>query len=126
MSISKPEIQNFHTSEASINGRSIFVHPLRTFLISDLVFQDKKNIFASFIKIISSFIGWNFLHLNEWKVVLMAPGKVCKRIISISSTCSTSPITMKIYQQVCSVKKSKSAKFPDDISIEGVMTSQII
>ena len=56
----------------------------------------------------------------------MAPEKVCKRVISISSTCSTSPITMKIYQQVCSVKKSKSAKFPDDISIEGVMTSQII
>ena len=113
--------------EKVFNGRRIYGGGFtQTFLISDLVLQDKKNIFASFIKIISSFIGWKFLHLNEWKVVLMAPKKVCKSVISISSTCSTSSITMKIYQQVCSVKKSKSAKFPDDISIEGVMTSQII
>ena len=94
-------------------------------MISDLVLQDKKNIFASFIKIISSFIGWNFLHLNEWKVVLMTPQKVCKSVISISSTSSTFQITMKMYQQVCSVKRSKLAKFRDDISIEEVMTSHI-
>ena len=56
----------------------------------------------------------------------MTPQKVCKSVISISSTSSTFQITMKMYQQVCSVKRSKSAKFPDDISIEGVMTSQII
>ena len=39
----------------------------------------------------------------------------------MSSTCSTSPITMKIYQHVRSVKRSKLAKFRDDISIEGVI-----
>ena len=46
---------------------------------------------------------------------------------TFSSTCSTSLIIMKFYQQVCSVKRSKLAKFQDDItSIDGVMTSQII
>ena len=55
----------------------------------------------------------------------MEPQKGCKNAISMSSRWSTSPITMKIFQQVCSVKRSKLAKFRDDISIEEVMTSQI-
>ena len=38
-----------------------------------------------------------------------------------------SPIIMQLYQKVCSVKRSKLDKFPDDIiSIEGVMVSRII
>ena len=44
---------------------------------------------------------------------------------TFSSTCSTSPIIMKFYQQVRSIERSKLAKFQDDIiSIDGVMTSQ--
>ena len=44
---------------------------------------------------------------------------------TFSSTCSTSPIIMKFYQQVRSMERSKLAKFQDDIiSIDGVMTSQ--
>ena len=46
---------------------------------------------------------------------------------TFSSTCSTSPIIMKFYQQVRSMERSKLAKFQDDIiSIDGVMTSLII
>ena len=46
---------------------------------------------------------------------------------TFSSTCSTSPIIMKFYQQVRSVERGKLAKFQDDIiSIDGDMTSQII
>ena len=46
---------------------------------------------------------------------------------TFSSTCFTSPIIMMFYQQVRSIKKSKLAKFQDDIiSIDGVMTSQTI
>ena len=46
---------------------------------------------------------------------------------TFSSTCSTSPIFMKFYQQVRSMERSKVAKFQDDIiSINRVMTSKII
>ena len=46
---------------------------------------------------------------------------------TFGSTCSTSPIIMKLYQQVRSMKKSKLAKFRYDIiSIDRVMVPQII
>ena len=46
---------------------------------------------------------------------------------NFSSTCSTSPIIVKFYQQVRSIKRSKLAKFRDNIIfIDGVMMSQII
>ena len=46
---------------------------------------------------------------------------------TFSSTCSTSPIIMKFYQLVRSMKRSKFAKFRNDIiNIDGVMTSLII
>ena len=46
---------------------------------------------------------------------------------TFSSTCSTSPIIMKFYQQVRSMKRNKFAKFRDHIiNIDGVMTSLII
>ena len=51
----------------------------------------------------------------------------CLKWRTFSWTCSTSPIFMKFYQQVRSTKRSKFAKFRDDIiNIDGVMTSLII
>ena len=45
--------------------------------------------------------------------------------LTFSSTCSTSPMIMKSYQQVRFMERSKLAKFQDDIiSIDEVMTSQ--
>ena len=47
--------------------------------------------------------------------------------MTFSSTCTTSPIIIKFYHQVCSMKRSKLIKFQSDvISIDEVMTSQII
>ena len=46
---------------------------------------------------------------------------------TFSSTCSTSPIIMKFYQHVRSIKKSILTKLQDKvISIDGIMTCKII
>ena len=108
------------------------VHKL---LIFDLVFQDTKKILpvlpklslASLVKFIFRWVEGGSHGTPNGGVTVSFLVLAYSKLWTFSSTCSTSPIIMKVYQQVRSLKRSKLAKFRDEIiSIEGVMTLQII